>query len=89
MWISVKVRLPEPDQRVDVWRRGTGRITDCVCHHRSVTNDSGTSLASWYQRYGGYAGGASITHWRPLPDPPSESGDLGHNADHSALAVAS
>jgi hypothetical protein len=66
-WISVSERLPRPDQRVDVWRRGK-RETDCVCYS-SDTKD-GTLVGCWNDRFGGYIGRASVTHWMEIPPGP-------------------
>lgn len=70
MWISVQNRLPEGDRLVDIWRNGEGRVHNCKCHRLSVTGATEVPLAQWYQLYGGYAGGATVTHWREIPGPP-------------------
>ncbi len=70
MWISVRDRPADGDGPVDIWRRGEGRIADCKCHRLSVSGPTGVPLAQWYQLYGGYAGGATVGHWREKPGPP-------------------
>lgn len=72
MWISVLDSLPPEGLYVDVWRRGYGRITDCLCYPRTATGRTGVPLASWTQRFGGYAGGATVSHWMLIPSPPEE-----------------
>lgn len=72
MWISVKDRLPEMGHPVDIWRRGSGRLANCICYHLSITGSKGTPLAQWNMKYGGYAGGATVSHWMEIPEPPTE-----------------
>jgi hypothetical protein len=67
-WISVRDRLPEPGKRVDVWRTHSGREPDCVFFHRSAYG-----IAHWNLPYGGYAGGATVTHWREVPPAPGDA----------------
>lgn len=70
MWISVVDSLPREGKCVDVWRRGVGRLPNCICHHKDISHASGTPRADWTQIYGGYAGGATVSHWMEIPDPP-------------------
>jgi hypothetical protein len=72
MWISVNDFMPEPNQVVDIWRRGHGRITNCVASYRWNPHDPEQETVAYWLRAdtGKYQGGASVTHWMPLPDPP-------------------
>lgn len=72
-WIPVKERLPEPDEPVLVCYEGTeqedadpfvgiGRWYPERDRQWAVTEYA----AQWF-----WTGEASISHWQPLPDPPS------------------
>lgn len=76
-WISVKDRLPPEGHLVDVWRRGQGRLANCYCFYKGYAHyANGTPLGMWNQKFVGYAGGASVTHWMEIPGPPPGEGDL-------------
>lgn len=58
-WISVEERLPEPDTDVIVF------VTDDMDGHRNFVNIDSRRRETdeaWTD--------GTITHWRPLPDPP-------------------
>ncbi|SIO37979.1 Protein of unknown function [Singulisphaera sp. GP187] len=78
MWISVKDRLPiDPPRKVDVWRKGIGRYTDCICNPKShACHPNGVPLATWSYMYADvHLGGPSVTHWMEMPEPPEETSD--------------
>ncbi len=69
-WISVKDRLPELGQVVDVWHDGIGRLADCYLY--DVRPDDAKPLfALWNHRFGSLAWGASVTHWMEIPAGPA------------------
>ncbi len=55
-WISVEERLPQLNQRVLAWR-GRGPIL--------LTYDAFAEEHHWWND------GRQVTHWMPLPSPPS------------------
>lgn len=62
-WISVEERLPEYDEKVLIW---TGRTT--VRGYRSHTDKQGEHYKlNWPSN-----DAANVTHWMPLPEPPTE-----------------
>ena len=67
-WISVKDRLPNPEERVLVFVKALGKIDNI--HKDVITTNWITSSGNWignWKDIGNYV----ITHWMPLPDPPS------------------
>ena len=71
-WISVKDRLPESDQIVLVVASGKP--------HKNITLENAIELAEydpvgWILEMWPEWMGAKVTHWMPLPEPPSECGD--------------
>lgn len=65
-WISVKDRLPETNQEVLVYRGS--HIGDLMNVYTYVGNDK------WEDEYGYWSvtDDEGITHWMPLPAPPTE-----------------
>ena len=65
-WISVKDRLPKSNQEVLVYRGG--HIGDLMNVYIYVGNDK------WEDEYGYWSvtDDEGITHWMPLPEPPTE-----------------
>ncbi len=79
-WINCSFHLPEEGQRV------LGAISTCTegiqmdvveLRYTSENNNCANNKTSykWHGRGPMYYFGQSITHWRPLPDPPKV--DLG------------
>ncbi len=60
-WISVKDRVPEDGQEVDVWQKG-------------IFNWRETNVI--YEKYDGFYHNNEklndVTHWMPLPAPPED-----------------
>jgi hypothetical protein len=79
-WISVKDRLPEENQRCLTW---CGEPLACspgteILIGRFYKNDAdGEDPDGWgfsfYKQ--GFLGGYEITHWMPLPAPPTDQGE--------------
>ena len=67
-WISVKDRLPNPEERVLVFVKALGKIDNI--HKDVITTNWITSSGNWIDNWKGI-GNYIITHWMPLPDPPS------------------
>ena len=66
-WISVEKRLPEIDESVLVCRNWRGKLVQCVdkirlCYDREKPKEE----QKWY----GFMY-SDITHWQPLPAPPT------------------
>lgn len=66
-WISVEKRLPEIDESVLVCRNWRGKLVQCVdkirlCYDREKPDGE----QKWY----GFMY-SDITHWQPLPAPPT------------------
>ena len=77
-WISVKDKLPEPEQDVLVIAHGwSGRLLYIGSYQRMEAETSWlagvTSKASDWSLWGwSYLREPEVTHWMPLPDPPKE-----------------
>lgn len=75
-WISVKDKLPEPEQGVLVIARGwSGRLLYIGSYQRMEAETSRltgvTSKASDWSLWGwSYLREPEVTHWMPLPEPP-------------------
>ena len=64
-WVSVKDRLPEPDENVIIWTK-TG------CMKYAQYHEDG-SINPWYvYEDNARAWTNVISHWMPLPEPPEE-----------------
>ena len=78
-WISVKDRLPEPEQEVLVIAHGwSGRLLYIGSYQRMEAETSWltgvTSKASDWSLWGwSYLREPEVTHWMPLPDPPKDT----------------
>ena len=78
-WISVKDRLPEPEQEVLVIAHGwSGRLLYIGSYQRMEAQTSWltgvTSKASDWSLWGwSYLREPEVTHWMPLPDPPKDT----------------
>lgn len=73
-WISVKDRLPEQGEIVDVWRDPVfgrpGRATD----YKYVSSFKGDPNNNFWSPVGaGVMVLRDVTHWRHLPAPPQEA----------------
>lgn len=77
-WISVKDKLPEPEQDVLVIAHGwSGRLLYIGSYQRMEAETSWltgvTSKASDWSLWGwSYLREPEVTHWMPLPEPPKE-----------------
>ena len=75
-WISVKDKLPEPEQDVLVIAHGwSGRLLHIGSYQRMEAETSWltgvTSKASDWSLWGwSYLREPEVTHWMPLPEPP-------------------
>ncbi len=78
-WISVKDKLPEPEQDVLVIARGwSGRLLYIGSYQRMEAETSWltgvTSKASDWSLWGwSYLREPEVTHWMPLPEPPTSA----------------
>lgn len=78
-WISVKDKLPEPEQDVLVIAHGWGnRLLYIGSYQRAEAETSWltgvTSKASDWSLWGwSYLKEPEVTHWMPLPDPPKDT----------------
>lgn len=78
-WISVKDRMPEPEQEVLVIAHGwSGRLLYIGSYQRMEAQTSWltgvTSKASDWSLWGwSYLREPEVTHWMPLPDPPKDT----------------
>lgn len=78
-WISVKDRLPEPEQEVLVIAHGwSDRLLYIGSYQRMEAERSWltgvTSKASDWSLWGwSYLKEPEVTHWMPLPDPPKDT----------------
>ena len=78
-WISVKDRMPEPEQEVLVIAHGwSGRLLYIGSYQRMEAETSWltgvTSKASDWSLWGwSYLREPEVTHWMPLPDPPKDT----------------
>lgn len=61
-WISVDDRLPEDEERILIFVALEG--------HESVQLDTCYEDGGYIHLDSGYAFGAEVTHWMPLPEPP-------------------
>lgn len=69
-WISVKDRLPEPDENVFVYAarwEAKGYVVGITRRYRC---NSGREV--WVEPFPGFELTYHITHWMPLPKPPKE-----------------
>lgn len=77
-WVSVKERLPEPDEDVLLIAHGwEGRLLYLGClHHTNAEKSWLTGITSaeseWCIRGWSYLKVPLVTHWMPLPDLPRE-----------------
>ena len=71
-WTSVEDRLPNPEERVLVFVKALGKIDNI--HKDVITTNWITSSGNWIDNWKGI-GNYIITHWMPLPDPPSTTDD--------------
>lgn len=78
-WISVKDKLPDPEQDVLVIAHGwSGRLLYIGSYQRMEAETSWltgvTSKASDWSLWGwSYLREPEVTHWMPLPDPPKDT----------------
>lgn len=78
-WISVKDKLPEPEQDVLVIAHGwSGRLLYIGSYQRMEAETSWltgvTSKASEWSLWGwSYLREPEVTHWMPLPEPPTSA----------------
>lgn len=78
-WISVKDKLPEPEQDVLVIAHGwSGRLLYIGSYQRMKAETSWltgvTSKASDWSLWGwSYLREPEVTHWMPLPEPPKDT----------------
>ena len=68
-WVSVKDRLPEPDSYCITWSPKAGFN---VLKYQYLSRNKGL-LGFWRTEEGGcrYVEPGEVTHWMPLPEPPS------------------
>ena len=64
-WISVKDRMPEPEEKVIIWTK-----TDCMRY--AQYHDDGSNNPWYVYEDDARAWTNVITHWMPLPEPPKE-----------------
>ena len=64
-WISVKDKLPNSEERVLVFEKALGKIDNI--HKDVITMNWITSSGEWVNMGDNYI----VTHWMPLPEPPS------------------
>ena len=84
-WISVEERLPEPGKFLVIHRFyghssiETGSYTNSF-HELDEYNFPGNAnkRGGWYgyDSEAGYYEDTHVTHWRPLPEPPKEGGNI-------------
>lgn len=69
-WVNVKDRLPEPNSFCLTWSPEAGVE---VLKYQCLSRNKGL-LGFWRIEEGGcrYVGPGAVTHWMPLPEPPSE-----------------
>jgi hypothetical protein len=70
MWISVKDRLPEYLQIVDIYSPYDGRVTDVKFIGYEGNEEWVSQNEEWVSQYVRWRG--FVTHWMPLPEPPKE-----------------
>ena len=75
-WISVKDRLPEIGEIVDLWD-GKRRHTEYkinISYNGQIGNDFFSPVRGGVTviRYHGESYYTNATHWMPLPEPPNE-----------------
>lgn len=81
-WISVKDKLPEPEQDVLVIAHGwSGRLLYIGSYQRMEAETSWltgvTSKASDWSLWGwSYLREPEVTHWMPLPEPPMSAREV-------------
>lgn len=73
-WISVKDRLPNSDEQVLVFGRGTheldNRVQPAIRNKNTAEGWAGYDIIDW----GGETDDlVNVTHWMPLPQSPTES----------------
>lgn len=77
-WISVKDKLPEPEQEVLVIAHGWSNRLLYIGSYQRVEAETSwltgvTSKASDWSLWGwSYLREPEVTHWMPLPEPPKE-----------------
>lgn len=69
-WISVKDRLPEPDENVFVYATKWETKGYVVGITRRYRYTDGREV--WVEPFPGFELVYHITHWMPLPKPPKE-----------------
>ena len=70
-WISVKDRLPEPDENVFIYAtkwEAKGYVVGITRRYRYT---DGRDV--WVEPFPGFEPDYHITHWMPLPTPPKEA----------------
>lgn len=67
-WIKTSERLPEDEKTVLVYREALNDIIFAEC----LVLDSGHKRRWYYDRTEFFAGKDLVTHWQPLPKPPTE-----------------
>lgn len=80
MWISVKDRLPEVNEPVLM------RVTCCDYHNIEQGHYQGYGkwVNCWYSMRN--EGLYPVTHWMPLPAPPTAEAEEGANLQHTTGA---
>ena len=76
-WINVEDMLPDRGVRVLAWGNGWYSVGDCFHgtqenHHHYCHKDGECKEVAWrWHEDGTTVRHANVTHWMPLPDPPT------------------
>ena len=73
-WVSVKDRLPEPEETVLVCAEAKENRGHRVCAVTQMVERDvfGQLVKRWRSPWNGFREMYEITHWMPLPEPPEE-----------------
>ena len=78
-WISVEEQLPPLNQEVLVYAAGKDSVIEPTIEksHRFIFSffPGGSGIVQWFAPFHYFHTNYQITHWMPLPEPPTEEHD--------------
>jgi len=92
MWIDIKKRMPENGVMVLLvieidYKPGFLYMAGCINNGRWMLNESNIVTDHQSYEYGDGSYEDSITHWMPLPSPPTADNVEGANLHHTSEQV--